>query len=134
MADRGDDFINGEGAPDGVGEARAAKNDCDTSERRRDARFWDLVNASPFWISSHLRPTLEPTLPIHADTGVGNDATGEFIRAMDAGRGLTFPVVGKLSKCFLASRDSGEGDSGERANVWVTSCDRLLISFTDCAV
>ena len=28
----------------GFGDASAAKNDCETSESRREARFWDFVN------------------------------------------------------------------------------------------
>lgn len=54
---------------EGPGEASAEKNDCETSERRTDARFWLFVKVSPFCSSSHLRPTLLPTLSIHDETG-----------------------------------------------------------------
>lgn len=40
----GEGFCIGEEPEDGVGDARAAKRDCETSERRSEARFCDLVN------------------------------------------------------------------------------------------
>lgn len=42
--ERGEDFCIGEGPADGVGDARAANRDWETSDRRREARFWDFVN------------------------------------------------------------------------------------------
>lgn len=42
--DNGEGFKSGEGTADDAGDAKAASNDCETSERSRDARFCDLVN------------------------------------------------------------------------------------------
>jgi len=59
----GGDIVEGECDP------RAANMDWETSEMRTEARFCDLEKVSVFCMSSHLFPTLLPTLPTHDDTG-----------------------------------------------------------------